>query len=244
MKLIMKHLLISFLFLVATHTLAQEKPIIVVELFTSEGCSSCPPADRLLSSIINEEHSEAEVIGLSFHVDYWNYIGWKDPYSDASYSKRQRAYANKLISSVYTPQMVVNGTHRFVGSDRSDWREAYAKEKSAKVVTALDIKSVELKGRVLSFAVDGVEGKRFVNAAVVERDLSQDVSRGENRGRRLSHDNVVRAFEAKKDDQYNSFQLTLPDDLDLTKSSLVVYTQHPATWQINGAKKIELTSIQ
>ena len=240
----MKHLLLPIFFFISSLALAQDKPIIVVELFTSEGCSSCPPADRLLSSIVNEQYTDAEVIGLSFHVDYWNYIGWKDPYSHADYSKRQRIYANKLISSVYTPQMVVNGTHRFVGSDRSDWRQAFSTEKSSKLVTSLKINSIALNGRSLSFTVNGIEGKQFVNAAVVERELSQDINRGENRGRRLSHDNVVRAFNAKKNEENNSFQLTLPEDLDLTKSSLIVYTQHHATWQIKGAKKIELASIQ
>ena len=223
-------------------SLSQEKPIVVVELFTSEGCSSCPPADRLLSSIVNQEYEDAEVIALSFHVDYWNYIGWKDPYSDATFSKRQRTYANKLISSVYTPQMVVNGVHRFVGSNRADWRKAFNTEKSSKL-SSLSVTSMLLDGRGLSFRVEGVDRREIVNVAVVERALTQNVIRGENRGRKLSHDNVVRVFDSRNDLEDNLFELMLPEDLDVSKSSLVVYKQHQTTWQIKGAKKIDLSGL-
>ena len=84
----------------------------VVELFTSQGCSSCPPADALLAQI----KDDTNVIALSYHVDYWNYLGWKDPYSNKAYSAYQRSYAKELNSGVYTPQMVVNGSKEFVGS--------------------------------------------------------------------------------------------------------------------------------
>ena len=238
----MRNIFILFLF-ISSFTYAQEKPVVVVELFTSEGCSSCPPADRLLSSIVNEQYEDVEVIGLSFHVDYWNYIGWVDPYSDPVFSKRQRTYASKLISSVYTPQMVVNGKHRFVGSNRSDWRKAFTSEKSSELV-APEVSSVKLDGRKLTFDVSGAEDRQFINVAVVERDLTQSVNRGENRGRVLSHDNVVRAFDSKKKTEENSFQLVLPSDLDISKSSLVVYTQHQNNWEILGARKIDLSSFQ
>lgn len=239
----MKKISFFLLFLLCITLIAQEKPIVVVELFTSEGCSSCPPADRLLSSIVNEQNQETEVIGLSFHVDYWNYIGWEDPYSEATFSKRQRTYANKLISSVYTPQMVVNGKHQFVGSSKSDWKRAFNAEKSSKL-NSLSISSIQLDGRVLTFNVDGIDEKQLINVAVVERELSQHVSRGENRGRMLFHDNVVRAFDSRKNAEENTFQLILPQDLDIAKSSLVVYTQHQTSWQVKGAKRIDLFSIQ
>ena len=100
-------------------TLENEKPFVVVELFTSEGCSSCPPADELLSEIVDGRYENTDVIGLSFHVDYWDYIGWKDPYASRDFTNRQRIYAEKLRShQLYTPQMVVNGKHEFVGSNR------------------------------------------------------------------------------------------------------------------------------
>jgi len=87
------------------------KPVVVLELFTSQGCSSCPKADELLSEVRDGAANEnVDVIVLSYHVDYWNYIGWKDPYSKKAYSNKQRAYSGKFnSSSIYTPQIVVNG---------------------------------------------------------------------------------------------------------------------------------------
>ena len=103
------------------------KPIVVVELFTSEGCSSCPPADKLLSRIVDDANDHVEVLALSFHVDYWDYIGWKDPYAKSTFTQRQRAYARKFYSSqIYTPQMVVNGKHEFVGSDQRKWNSVFS----------------------------------------------------------------------------------------------------------------------
>jgi len=221
----------------------QERPIVLVELFTSEGCSSCPPADKLLSSIVSEEYDNAEVIGLSFHVDYWNYIGWKDPYSDARFSKRQRNYARQLASSVYTPQMVVNGTHQFVGSSKSNWKTTLNEEVKRSYVQPLKISSARLDGKTLNVEVESVGRGAMLNLAVVERELSQNVNRGENRGRILFHDNVVRSFQSQYVTGASTFKLMVPDDLNLAKSSLVVYTQDQDDLKIQGVKKIELSSL-
>ena len=241
----MKNLFLFLAFCIGLSAFSQEKPIVVVELFTSEGCSSCPPADRLLSSIVNAEHADAEVIALSFHVDYWDYIGWKDPYADSRFSKRQRNYARKLVSSVYTPQMVVNGRTQFVGSNRSSWKKALSDEKSSARVKPLEITSKSLEDNKLRVTVASQSSGDFINVAVVERNLSQSVNRGENRGRLLTHDNVVRAFDSKlSGEESNKFEIVLPDNLDLTKSSLVVYNQNPSDLEITEAKKIPLSSLQ
>ena len=99
---------------------------ILVELFTSQGCSSCPPADRVLAKLAKEaEAGDLPIVALSFHVDYWNRLGWKDPYSDAAFSQRQRIYASKLPDQrVYTPEIVVNGSSGHVGSRESEVRSA------------------------------------------------------------------------------------------------------------------------
>ena len=241
----MKHAYLFFAVLLSVFTYGQDKPIVVVELFTSEGCSSCPPADRLLSSIVNEDHENAEVIALSFHVDYWDYIGWKDPYADSRFSKRQRNYARKLVSSVYTPQMVVNGRTQFVGSSRSSWKKALYDEKSNATVEPLEITSKSLEDNKLQLTVASNSRNDLINVAIVERNLSQNVNRGENRGRLLTHDNVVRAFDSKLDaGESSQFELVLPDNLDLTKSSVIVYNQNQSDLQIKGARKIPLSSLQ
>src|SRR5579862_8138820 len=109
---------------------------VVVELFTSEGCSDCPPADKLLSWLAKSQPvKDVEIIPLSEHVDYWNHLGWSDPYSSSALSQRQRDYSNSLRSEVYTPQMIVDGTVEFVGSDADKALRAISSELHTPKVT-------------------------------------------------------------------------------------------------------------
>lgn len=224
-------------------TLENEKPFVVVELFTSEGCSSCPPADELLSEIVDGRYENTDVIGLSFHVDYWDYIGWKDPYASRDFTNRQRIYAEKLRShQLYTPQMVVNGKHEFVGSNRQQWLKVYEIEAVSRSGLKMQVGEVVLSNSEVMFSV-AVSPKEdvLINLALVERDLDQNVTRGENRGRKLSHDNVVRSYDVRRisGGQFN-FELPVKPSMDLSKSSLVVYAQDPETYQILSAEKIDL----
>jgi len=175
---------------------------IVVELFTSEGCSSCPPADVLLQRL-TDDASGAPIIALGEHVDYWDHQGWKDRFSSAALTARQQTYAARFnVESIYTPQMVVDGRSEFVGSDAAAARRAIdraAAQAHGVVRITLDADSSGSPAKRLAATVDVSElpavsrGDRAdVVAAITEDQLSSDVTRGENRGRVLKHTAVVR----------------------------------------------------
>ena len=166
---------------------------VVVELFTSEGCSSCPPADVLLQHLDrNQPVSGVEVIALSEHVDYWNSIGWADPYSAPLYTDRQRRMASRLRTNVYTPQMVIDGKVEFVGSDS---RRAFAEIAQAAKEPKADVSAV-CAGDHIKVQVGGAPKDASVLVAIAENDLESNVTRGENSGRRLVHRAVVRRIES------------------------------------------------
>jgi len=162
---------------------------VVVELFTSQGCSSCPPADKFLAELAERD----DVIALSFHVDYWNYLGWPDPYSSAASTERQRSYRKTLgLRYVYTPQMVVGGADQAVGSGRDAILAAIARRRgTARLPIGI---SHPAPGEL---AVTVGAGPRPDRPAAImlfayDRMHSTDVRRGENQGVRLVNRNVVR----------------------------------------------------
>jgi hypothetical protein len=175
---------------------------VLVELFTSEGCSSCPPADALLARLVQSQPVEGtEIIGLEVHVDYWDRLGWKDPYASPAFSRRQEVYgAGFGPDRVYTPQMVVDGRDEFVGSD-----EGIATASIRKAATQSHLQvgvSAELRGGLARIAVDAPAAppdaaeKIDVVIALVEDGLTSKVTRGENGGRTLTHAAVARRLEA------------------------------------------------
>lgn len=177
---------------------------VVVELFTSEGCSSCPPADALLARLDATQPVEgAEVIPLAMHVDYWNYLGWADPFSSHQFSERQGEYAAAFgKSDVYTPQMVVDGVKEFNGSNSSLAQETIgkaAREPKGEVLLARSPSQPDTLVRI-SAQIDKfpkpTEGEAVnVFLALTESGLASDVARGENSGRKLSHVGVVRSLK-------------------------------------------------
>src|SRR5579862_1198235 len=176
---------------------------VLVELFTSEGCSDCPPADALLERLDRSQPvAGAELVVLSEHVDYWNDSGWRDPYSSHAYSERQSAYATRFgLSSVYTPQMVVDGRFEFVGSDeRRAVTAAEKAEKANKISMSLSGAHLELEG-VLTVHLDA--GQLPANAtrpapvllAIADEKDESHVAGGENGGRTLRHVAVLRSLK-------------------------------------------------
>jgi hypothetical protein len=167
---------------------------IVVELFTSQGCSSCPPADAYLGEL----SKRPDVLALGFHVDYWDYIGWKDPYASRVATKRQRQYAETFkLAFVYTPQMVVNGAAEGVGSDRGDIEAALAKAKAHPMPHPSLALERESDGGLLVH-VGAAETKRSATVwlACFDREHSTPVPRGENAGSTLTNYHIVRHFES------------------------------------------------
>lgn len=217
---------------------------VVVELFTSQGCSSCPAADKVLSKIIDQsEASNIPVYGLSFHVDYWNRLGWKDPYSSREFTQRQYAYARKIKSSnVYTPQMVINGQIEFVGSRENTALHHIKSELSDPNQANLQVKKLSLSGGQLIIEYSSLrpEQTTLLNTALVERELYDDVSRGENRGLRLKHDNVVRKFTSQALSESGVINMEIDSQIDKSKASVILYAQDANSLKILGATKVAL----
>lgn len=169
----------------------------LVELFTSEGCSDCPPADKLLQTLDQSQPvAGAHVIVLSEHVDYWNRLGWTDPFSSEFYTQRQSAYAERLgLSSVYTPQMVVDGTSEFVGSDERQAESAIEKAASAPKVD-IKVTGQSRDGKMeLHVEASGISGKAAdIYLVLAQNSATSQVARGENAGRTLNHVAVAREF--------------------------------------------------
>jgi hypothetical protein len=176
-----------------------ESTAVLVELFTSEGCSSCPPADKLLIDLDRNIKNGVTVITLSEHVDYWNRFGWKDPFSSAQFSQRQEDYSRALkFDDVYTPQMIVDGRSAFVGSQRQAALEAIEKAASLpKANMQIAVDAAPNGSASISIKIDSIPevsrgDKAEVMLAVAESDLLSKVSRGENAGRQITHTAVAR----------------------------------------------------
>jgi hypothetical protein len=228
---------------------------VLVELFTSEGCSSCPPADRFLEKLDGQPVQGAEMIVLSEHVDYWNHIGWKDPYSASLYSQRQSAYANRFgLDSVYTPQMVVDGTSEFVGSNSGLADKAFRKALGVpKLPVHLSSISADasntLHAHLESAALDASFGAREadVYVAVALNRAESQVSAGENAGHRLAHVSVVKSLTkvgALKQGQVlaQDVQLKLGHGSDSSGLRLIAFVQEPRQGRVLGAASVPVNT--
>jgi hypothetical protein len=233
-----------------------ERVPVLVELFTSEGCSSCPPADALLTHLERQSPGGVEVIALSEHVDYWNHLGWADAFSSPLFSARQQQYAARFrVESVYTPQMVINGRFESLGSDSSKIYSAI--DQAAKAPRALvrleRISSEEehnadsARVRVLVDSIPAIlKNETFdVMLATTESGVTSSVSRGENAGRLLKHTGVVRTLtriaeiSPRKSRSYTA-NLMLPLPRTGNKIRGVLFLQGRDTQVIAGASSCNL----
>lgn len=214
---------------------------VLVELFTSEGCSDCPPADRLLAALAAPgKVPGAEVIALEEHVDYWNHLGWRDPFSSALFSRRQSDYANAFrLDDVYTPEMVVDGAREFVGSDRDaavkavEWSAGQPHiPVGVTVIPTRDPGQIIVRAHVLRNL------SAVVYVAITEDHLVSHVRAGENVGRTLAHEAVTRYLTRVDNGAVPgsvSIPITLPAAWDRINLRAVVFLQDPSTGRILGA---------
>ena len=220
------------------------KGFAVIELFTSEGCNSCPPADsNLARAVAWAEENELPLYCLSFHVDYWDYLGWDAPFGSADYSKRQRAYAQALgEKGVYTPQMIVNGREGFVGSRGNEIDAAVARAFAVPPGTTVEVRSVESSNhKSVKFQIQfgDVPEPCVLTVALVQKRGEQRVTAGENRGRQLQHVHIVRGLKsqkiAPKTPASAEFEFVPPADLSPQDFFAIAFVQLEKSRQIIAA---------
>jgi hypothetical protein len=226
---------------VKNNTIAS-KGFAVVELFTSESCSSCPPADELVARIQKEYISQPVYI-LAFHVDYWNHLGWKDAFSSVDYTKRQQMYSQHLRAEVYTPQVVINGKKAFVGSEENTLRNAIKAGLQNPVsaqITLSGLKAGPNKATV-HYRTEGNGKNSVLILALVQRSAQTSVKAGENKGRSLSHVQIVRKLQnvALSNGKGGTESIALPDGFNPQNWEVIGILQNTATGEITGAAKEE-----
>ena len=217
-------------------------PIVVAELFTSQDCSSCPPADRLLAALTREaEASGAALLTLSYHVDYWDRLGWTDPFGSARHSARQRAYAPTLDGRVYTPELVVGGTRAVVGSHEPRVRAALADAASDAQPVGVALAATARGGALgVDYAVTDAPHSARLHLLVVQREGGADVARGENGGRRLDHVHIVRGVETVAAGR-GTTTLALPDGVGAHDVFVAALVQPGRVGAVLGAARVDVT---
>lgn len=220
----------------ASSSEADAKPVLLLELFTSQGCSSCPPADALLREA--KARWGEQVVPLAFHVDYWTYLGWRDPFSSSDWTKRQERYAAfEQSRRIYTPQLVVGGDQRLVGSRRGEVVGSIDR-----ALATLTTTPVRLRGRFAGGGLKAcVAGTSLPHAgaelyvAIFEDGLVTRIPRGENAGRTLRNDFVVRSLT--RIDLNQGDRIDIPTEPDWNTNSLgaVAFVQDANNGKIIGA---------
>ena len=214
----------------------EAKPLVVVELFTSQGCSSCPPADTYLGELA----AEPNVLALAFHVDYWNYIGWTDPYATKLATQRQHDYSRQLgLRYVYTPQMVIDGATEGVGSERQTIApliKAAAKDAQKTAVTLRR----NTDGKLVVHVGDGTAQEPATIWLVgIDHERSTKVTRGENGGTTLHEFQIVRSFKEIGTWRGQALDLTVAGSEAAGDGNVAVLIQLGGTGHIIGAAALK-----
>jgi hypothetical protein len=215
----------------------------LVELFTSEGCSSCPPADKLLAKI-QEESAGKPVYVLAYHVDYWDHQGWRDIYSSSQYTARQRAYSEWMrVAPIYTPQVVVNGKYEAIGSDETIVRRTINAVLSGAATANISLQAKQQDGKLeINYQVTGSDAADKLQIAVVQKHAVSNVKRGENTGRTLSHVQIVRELHSLKisPDKNGVATIKQPKDFNAEGWEILGLVQDMNNGEIRAAAKAQL----
>jgi hypothetical protein len=217
------------------------KGFAVIELFTSEGCSSCPPADKLIAKLQKESDGKPVYI-LAYHVDYWNRLGWKDAFSDHAYSVRQEKYAKWLnVQSVYTPEAIINGREELVGSEEGTLRKFVNNHlgKISSTNLTLSASKDEMGNVGLQYKFDGLKDDNSLIIALVQKNAVSVIKNGENKGRTLSHVQIVRNMITKNIGHKNegSESINIPEALKTQHLEVIALIQNNETGEISGAAR-------
>jgi hypothetical protein len=241
-----------FLLLAFTHKEKQKslqptdnQLFILLELFTSQGCSSCPSADKLVEkTLLDAQKSGKKVFALSYHVDYWDRLGWKDPYSQAQFTQRQYDYSKWMNSeNVYTPQIVVNGQDEFVGSDSKKMNQTLSQLADGGSKINFQFENIDWKREVVNLEINisDLPKNSQLNVALVNKNTETNIPRGENEGRKLTGANVVRVLQKLQLTALkNKVNLLIPNDLEKSNARIIAFIQDKNTHQILGVSQLEL----
>lgn len=218
----------------------EQKGFALLELFTSEGCSSCPPADELLGKIQNE-YKDSNLYVLAYHVDYWDKQGWKDIFSNPDYTQRQYEYAKFLGKEpIYTPQVIVNGKADYIGSQEKVVRNGIKAALSKPAVVDLTLKASEINNTLsVNYTVDGTLKNSRLLIAVVQKSAKSNVKRGENAHRILSHYQIVHHLHTVNlnKDRSGIAIIHLPKDFNTNEWEVIGFVQDKNDGIILGANK-------
>ena len=228
----------SLLLALGLQPAAAEPRLVVVELFTAQGCSACPPADAYLGELAQRD----DILALGFHVDYWDFIGWSDPYADPVFTRRQQTYAKRLhIPYVFTPQMVVDGILQGSGSNRGTVARYIAvAAETEKPWVDIDLTHAA-DGRVrVRLPEMSYPGEAEVFLVRYDKQRQTSITRGENIGRDLKNYNVVRQFQPIATWRGQALDLTIPlrHEGEEQQTTYAVIMQEPTTGRIVGATYI------
>ncbi len=212
------------------------EPLTVVELFTSQGCSSCPPADAILAELAARD----DVLALSQHIDYWDYLGWRDPFASEVASDRQRSYAHRFgLAYVYTPQMVIHGDSQLTGSDRRAVERAMA---AARTLPRVDITLRRRADETVEVVIGAGGNDEVADIWLVfyDRQRTTNIGGGENGGRRLTYAHVMRSFE--RIGEWSGAPVRLPVDMASMADrgeACAILVQQPETGRIFAAARFD-----